>query len=124
MGLQFTLNKENNFLFTDFQNAYWSIDSIAIGNIENNNFVVSGSFNCYPSREAKYKNEDVITQLAFGGSIGAYFNTYLYKHVFQFRVSDVYPDGIPSDYSTLKTQLYEYLKVDLNLINAIDIFED
>lgn len=130
MGLKMTLNKENNRLFTDFVDAYWSVDEIRYTTTEMG-FVLR----CYPSREAKYKNLVpmehpfiVITlengeTTSIGGIGNPVFDTELYRWECQLAIAEVFPDGIPVSADDQKTAIYEWVKA-YSQFPFEDVFEN
>ena len=69
MGFRMDLKKQNNHLYYDFPNAYWSIDALSFSNfidydengVKTSTPTVSFSLRAYPSRESKIKENDIIT---------------------------------------------------------------
>jgi hypothetical protein len=125
MGLQFDLNKENNILYTDFYDAYWSIEDISIESY-GGAVMVRFTFYAYPSRESKTKtiNLESVTQLDFGGAMSTVSNGRLYQWDGAFTASDVFPDGIPVTTEGQLEILYPYIKEYLGLSDAVDVLED
>ena len=76
MGLQLTLAKENNRQYFDYVDAYWSVDDIGY-----TTQTVSFRLNCYPSREAKYKNLNQMPKptLSIGSAFPNVYDTVLYS---------------------------------------------
>lgn len=112
MGLKLTLEKENNRLYHDFVDAYWSVDGITYSTK-----TVSFTLNCYPSREAKYKhnaNMDTPT-LPVGSASPEVFYTILYSWQTYAMITDIFPDGIPLSEDEQKTAIYNWIKSTTNL---------
>ena len=107
MGLKLTLTKENNRLYHDFVDAYWSVDGITYST-KTLNFVL----NCYPSREAKYKHNGTMetSTLPIGSASPNVFFTVLYSWETYAMITDIFPDGIPLSEDEQKTAIYEWVK--------------
>ena len=106
MGLLRTLSKDNNSLYTEFKDAYWSIESILY-----TTDMVQFTLVCYPSREAKYMNHKGVKNLPFGAPVGETFSPSLYMWHSVYPLRDVYPHGVPVDPDEQKTRLYNFLKI-------------
>lgn len=107
MGLKLTLSKENNRLYYDFIDAYWSVDGINYSTK-----TVSFTLNCYPSREAKYKHNasmDTPT-LPIGSASPEVFYTILYSWETYAMITDIFPEGIPLSEDEQKSGIYEWVK--------------
>jgi hypothetical protein len=123
MGLQMGLQKENNVLYYDFINAYWTIEDIRFSNQDGTNYTTF-EFNAYPNREA-YKREGIpfTSNLNFGGATSLAINPMLYNWVCIEKTSLLFPDGIPVSETEQKDILYPYLKSYLEITEAVDVFE-
>lgn len=106
MGLSLTLKKEYNNFYTDFIDAYWSIDNIQYTSTD-----CSFRLSAYPSREAKKKMYQNISQLSIGGATyGTVFNPVLHEWVGFVQWKEIFPNGIPVDENEQKTVIYNYIK--------------
>ena len=107
MGLKLTLSKNDNCIYADFVDAYWSVE-----NIQYTTAYGYADLYCYPSREAKYKLGEAIKDFSFsfGGSIEPAYTTRLYHWGFTFSIASVFPDGIPLDENEQKTAIYNWVK--------------
>jgi hypothetical protein len=95
MGLQMALNKESNFLFHDFLNAYWCIENLRYVNNNGVNYTIF-DFNAYPSRDAKYQQGlQMVNQYDFGTAEGLAYNPRLYHWEAVFETAAIFPEGIP-----------------------------
>lgn len=119
MGLKYILSKEDNRLYNDFVDAYWSIDDINYSTK-----TVSFRLNCYPSREAKYKHNTNMAAptLPVGSAEPAICYTVLYSWYTYALTEDIFPNGIPLDEDEQRTALYEYVK-EFTKIPFEDVFE-
>lgn len=127
MGLQTTIGKDYNFLYTDFVDAYWAISGTGIGSLEDGTLGVRYRLTAYPSREAKYKmsNKEVVSQLSIGGSEHYQYDCALYEFVDQVPFETIFSDGIAlSDMDSLKTAIYNYIKTSHSDMNFTDVFEE
>ena len=120
MGLRLTLAKENNRLYYDFIDAYWSVDDL--------NYTPQAArfvLNCYPSREAKYKhNTDMdASTLPMGSAEPAIRFTILYSWETYVSITDIFPSGIPLDENEQKTAVYNWVKAYTKMPFA-DVLED
>ncbi len=120
MGLKLTLSKENNRLYYDFIDAYWSVDAITY-----TTKTVSFTLNCYPSREAKYKhNANMGTStLPVGSASPEVYFTILYSWETYAMITDIFPEGIPLSEDEQKTAIYEWVKTYTGLPFE-DVLED
>lgn len=107
MGLKLTLSKNDNCIYADFIDAYWSVE-----NIQYSTAYGYADLYCYPSREAKYKEGSAVNNLSFtfGGSIEPTFTPRLYHWGFTFNISSVFPSGIPLSEDEQKTAIYNWVK--------------
>jgi hypothetical protein len=112
MGLKLTLYKNDNCIYADFIDAYWSIE-----NIQYSTTYGYADLYCYPSREAKYKQGEQITEFSygFGGSIEPAYSPKLYHWALTFSNSEIFPNGIPLDENEQKTAIYNWVKNYTNL---------
>lgn len=124
MGLIMPLPKENNPLYYDFPQAYWSIDEIVMGKIGADEPIVRFTFTAYPSREAKGMTNQMIPNIGFGGASVSLYQSALYRWTGQFRAFNIFPDGMPITESAQKAILYPFVKSFLGLTNAVDVLED
>ena len=120
MGLQLTLAKENNRQYFDYVDAYWSVDDIGY-----TTQIVSFRLNCYPSREAKYKNLNQMptSTLPIGSASPAVYDTVLYSWETYAMITDIFPSGIPLDENEQKTAIYNWVKAYTKL-SFKDVLED
>ena len=124
MGLQMALHKESNFLFHDFQTAYWCIENLRYVHNNGVNYNVF-DFNAYPSRDAKYQNGyQISNQYDFGTAEGLAYKSGLYHWEAVFETAAIFPEGIPLSEASQKDTLYVLVKSFLNLTDAIDVLED
>lgn len=125
MGLLMKLPKEDNALYTDFDQAYWSIEDIMFANGNGEAYVEFG-FYAYPSRESKARNMEPLPtpSFAFGGATGIAFSTRLYQWQETVGVAQLFPDGIPLSESAQKDVLYSYVKERCGLVDYTDVLED
>ena len=107
MGLKLTLAKENNRLYHDFVDAYWSVDGINYSTT-----TVNFRLHCYPSRDAKYKNLSQMpaSTLPVGSASPDIYDTVLYSWETYAMITDIFPSGIPLSEDEQKTAIYEYVK--------------
>ena len=107
MGLSLTLAKQNNCLFTDFPDAYWVVRDVIYSTT-----YVSFNLICYPSREARYKdNQDMaIPELPIGSPAIRIFHPELYRWRGQFAIADIFPKGIPISPDEQMRTLYSFVK--------------
>ena len=120
MGLQLTLTKENNSLYTDFPNAYWCVEDVGYR-------INMVGFNLYasPSREAKQKNalaQPIQSTLPFGSATVPYYNTRIYNFFAEMPINVIFPNGIPLSRNDQMTAIYNWIKQDTNL-PFVDILE-
>ena len=124
MAILMDLPKEDNVLYTDFPNAYWSIENI-IFSTSNGVAYTQFSFFAYASRESKYKGMyPVEVTLSWGGPIGLAYMPRLHSWEATFPTLDIFPDGIPVQESDQKDILYGFIKDYLNLSDVIDVLEE
>lgn len=106
MGLKLTLEKEKNYLYHTFTDAYWSIKEIKYTTSD-----LYGRLLCYPSRDASHKNGQSITEyLSVGGSCLPIIEPKLYCWEFTAPISTVFPNGIPLSADEQKTAIYNWIK--------------
>jgi hypothetical protein len=122
MGLQFALHKENNAFYTDFPEAYWAVDNIAMGK-DGSAVMVRFEFTAYPSREAKHLQNSRVAPLAFGGPVFPHVNSALYQWVGLFQAEEIFPNGMPVSEDAQKDIMYPFIKNYLGLSDAIDVLE-
>lgn len=125
MGLQFTLRKENNFVYMDIPDAYWAIEDIGIGT-ENGRTLLRFAFRAYASLEAKRKKGMPVQyeDIAWGASYIEIYSPVLYEWIAEFPVADVFPSGIPITEAGQKDVLYPFLKQYLQLSDALDVLDE
>lgn len=126
MGLQYRLEKNQNWLGVEFQNAYWKITNFGLGEY-NGDYIVSLQLTAYPSRESSVLSEsgaEVSVISDFGGSVRPVYDGALYRWDAMFPVSTVFPDGVPSSLSEAKTIAYNFIKSYLDQIPFTDVFEE
>ena len=107
MGLKLTLNKNDNCLYADFVDAYWSVE-----NIQYTTTYGYADLYCYPSREAKYKQGEVIKEFTYGigGATEPTYTPKLYHWAFTFNIASVFPSGIPISEDEQMTAIYNWVK--------------
>lgn len=120
MGLQLTLPKTSNYLYHDFVDAYWCIRHITYSTE-----LLAGELQCYPSRESAHSvgRELDLSYINVGGPSFLTSNPMLYSWNFQFRISDVFPTGIPLNANEQKRGIYEKIKSYLDA-PFVDVFEE
>lgn len=124
MGIEMKLAKEDNVLYTDFNNAYWCIDDIAFLN-SNGKSYVRFNFNAYPSREASKMALNTVTPtLDFGGPIGVAYSPLLHTWEATFETEILFPTGIPITEKEQKDRLYVFIKEHLGLTGYTDVIEE
>lgn len=125
MGLSFDLQKEDNHLYNDFPDAYWSVDNIAFYTTTNNITMVRFDFNAYASRNAKqFRSSRITPTLQFGGPCSSVVDPLLYQWCGEFDASGIFPNGIPTSVSDQKSVLYVFIKSYLGLTEAVDVLEE
>lgn len=126
MGLKLTLTENQNFMGTEFKDAYWKITNFGLGEY-NGDYIVSIKLSAYPSREASIKAdnmEEVGSINVFGASARPIYEPVLYEWNAMFPVSAIYPEGIPSDMDQAKTTAYSFIKEYLSEVPFTDVFEE
>lgn len=126
MGLQYTLEKNQNWVGVKFQNAYWKITNFGFGEY-NNDYVVSLQLTAYPSRESSIlsKSQSEVGMISsFGSSIRPIYESALYRWDAIFPVAAVFPNGIPSSLSESKKKAYTFIKEYLSEVPFQDVFEE
>lgn len=125
MGLLMKLPKEDNALYTDFDQAYWSIEDIMFANLNGQAYVEFSLF-AYPSRETKPKNMEPMPTPTFvvGGPTNIAYSTRLYQWRESALTDQLFPDGIPLSESAQKDVLYSYVKERCCLVDYTDVLED
>ena len=127
MGLSFKLAKENNSLYTDFDNAYWAIDNICIYPEADSTFVHFEVW-AYPSREARKHNNEAMegSTLSFGGASHTIVDSRLYRFFCECPANTVFTAGVPTERSKQKDICYSYFKK--NYLNGeiayTDVYEE
>ncbi len=125
MGMLFELAKTENYLGIDFEQAYWAIDDVGIGE-QSGVFGLGMTLHAYPTREAKKLTEEqaIVGQKPFGASTSYNYNAVLYEFNLFLPINTAFPDGnIPASLDGLKTRAYNIIKAYLNLTSVVDIFE-
>lgn len=123
MGIIMKLAKEDNILYTDFDNAYWSIEDVTFQSSEGVTYVTF-SFKTYPSKAAKDKMlVPIEPTLSYGSSTGIAYNPLLHTFDASFKAADLFPDGIPITEAGQKDILYAFVKSYLSLTNYTDVLE-
>lgn len=125
MGLKLTIQKEDNYLYHDFVDAYWKIDEIVFSNLDGESYV-SFVLNAYPSREASkmmLKNIEYTGDMTVGGTPSIAYNPRLWHWEASFKTMDVFPNGIPITESEQKDVLYQLVKAYTNL-PFVDVLEE
>lgn len=119
MGLLLTLAKENNRQYFDYVDAYWSVDDIVY-----TTQIISFRLNCYPSREAKYKNLNQMPEstLPIGSASPEVYDTVMYSWETYAMITDIFPQGIPLSEDEQKTAVYNWVKLHTGLPFE-DVFE-
>lgn len=131
MGFIMKLEKQNNHLYADFDNAYWSIDNIEFSThiVYNNNIksttpIVSFALRAYPTRDAKIKEGNGFSStLSFGGANSISYQPALYEWRGIFETALIFTGDIPKSESEQKDILYAFIKSYLHLENYIDVIE-
>lgn len=120
MGLQFTLPKECNNLYFDFEDAYWYLSELGY-DTENCYFLLVA----YPNREARLAQGTLLPRnpLPIGGvsSISVKADIYRWRGI--FPTVDIFPNGIPLDANEQKTVVYNFIKAYTGLPYE-DVFEE
>lgn len=132
MGFRMELKKQNNHLYYDFPNAYWSIDALSFSNfidydengVKTSTPTVSFSLRAYPSRESKIKEKEGIqSTIGFGSSISVAVNPCIYEWKAFFKSEEIFGDSIPLSENGQKEILYEFIKKYTQLPFE-DVFEE
>jgi len=124
MAILMNLPKEDNILYTDFPNAYWSIENIIFSTLNGCSYT-QFNFCAYPSREAKYKTLfPVETTLNWGGPVGMAYTPKLHSWEATFPTADIFPGSIPVSESDQKDTLYLFVKAYLHLTEVVDVLEE
>lgn len=126
MGLQATLKKEYNYLYTDFEDAYWKVTDVGMG-IMDGVYGVQYMLTAYPSQEAKEKSESraICQQLEIGGSAHFNYEAELYRFIDFVPFNRMFSDGVaPTNADALKTAVYNYIKSSHPALNFGDVLED
>jgi hypothetical protein len=73
VGIVMNLDKSQNALFHQFEQAYWAIENVAFGSDgADGSVMVSFNFSAYPSRESKKAMEQLTEPVSngkFGGPV-------------------------------------------------------
>lgn len=127
MGLKLTIQKEDNYLYQDFIDAYWKIDEIIFSNADGESYV-SFTLNAYPSRDASKKMLNSIEYsnvIPIGGTPRIAYEPRLWHWEACFKTLDVFEDGIPTTEAEQKDVLYLFVKEYVyTLSNKTVVFED
>lgn len=115
MAIQMRLPKEDNVLYTDFEEAYWCIEGISFGSASGIAYT-RFAFNAYPSKEAKLKAMAPIEPtLEHGGPKGMAYQPVLHAWEAVVPTLGIFPGGIPVSETEQKDVLYAYVKQALGL---------
>ncbi len=107
MGLQLTLEKENNQLYHTFEDAYWAVKEIRYTTED-----MYAKLLCYPSRESSHRQGKIVSStLPVGGPYLPIVDSALYQWEFTAKIVEVFPEGIPLSENEQKTAIYEWVKV-------------
>ena len=122
MGLQLTLSKEHNQMYSDFIDAYWAIDNLLYTTDQ-----IDFSLFAYPSRDAKLKNHSQLEDpsIGIGGPIGGgMVNCALYQWHVTMAITNIFPDGvIPAGRDAQYTAIYNWIKESTGL-PFVDVLEN
>lgn len=127
MGLKLTIQKEDNYLYHDFIDAYWKVDSIMFTNIEGESYVTF-SLDAYPSRDSSKKMLNPIEYsnvIPIGGTPRIAYEPRLWHWEACFKTLDVFENGIPATEAEQKDVLYLFVKQYIYVLsNKTVVFED
>lgn len=122
MGFKINLPKESNYMYTDYPNAYWYLDNIRTI-YEMGVQMVLYDVSAYPSREVKNsEGRWLVPAYPFGNSTQSQVNACLYRFTDKHPSAEIFPNGMPSDISEVKSILYIHFK---SFLDSLDIaYED
>jgi hypothetical protein len=128
VGIVMDLDKSQNALFHQFEQAYWAIENVAFGSDgADGSVMVSFNFSAYPSRESKKAMEQLTEPVSngkFGGPVMNIVESTLYRWSGIFRASDIFAVGIPVLKEEQLEILYPFVKSYLKLTDAQDVLEE
>ena len=107
MGLIMDLPKHCNSLFTDFRDAYWSIDELSY-DTSSCYFLLCA----YPSRDARKMDLQPLENptVGFGACGMGVVKSELYRWRAIFPIIDIFPEGIPLSSDEQKARVYDWVK--------------
>ena len=126
MGFLINLPKNSNAMYTDYPNAYWYLDNIRTIYEENVQKVLY-DVSAYPSREVKnMEGYWLVAAYPFGDPTSSRVNACLYRFTDNHPTAEIFPDGMPSELSKVKSILYSHFKAYLDSIGVeyIDVLEE
>lgn len=125
MAFTMKLDKQNNFFKQDFNDAYWRLENISIGNYQGE-AIVQFQLKAYPNRESvlTYETTPPVPRTDFGGPTNIYEIPSLYHWNGSFPAVDIFPNGIPTSETEQKNILYLFVKDYLELTGFTDVFEE
>lgn len=112
MGLKLTIKKEDSYLYHEFIDAYWKVDSIMFTNMDGESYVTF-SLDAYPSRDASKKMLEPIAYsntIPVGGTPRIAYEPRIWHWEACFKALDVFEDGIPTTEAEQKDVLYLFVK--------------
>ena len=120
MALSYTISKDMNPMYVDFNDAYWVITDLRYTTED-----IVGWLKAYPSRECYKKEGNVIEDktIAFGGTTDFSYQPHIWQWNFMFPIKNVFPNGIPLDVNQQKTNVYNFIK-EYTQLEFKDVFED
>ena len=120
MGLQLTLDKTKNSMYTTFVDAYWAIHDVYY-----TTDMVTFTLEAYPSREAKLMEGQALEDPSIGFGAGdspVYCRLYTW-HVLE-PISEIFPNGvIPVGKDAQYTAIYNWIKAYTQL-PFVDVLEN
>lgn len=124
MAFTMRLDKANNFFKQDFENAYWRLENINIGNYDGET-IINFQLKAYSNRESvlTYKTEPAKARADFRGPTNIYEIPALYHWLGSFPAATIFPDGIPTSEAEQKNILYPFVKSFLRLKDFTDVYE-
>ena len=120
MGLQLTLDKTKNLMYTTFEDAYWAIEDVSY-TTDSIDFLLRA----FPSREAKLMNLHILENPSIGyGSGDSSVCAYLYCWHVHMNLTEIFPDGsIPAGRDAQYTAIYNWIK-EYTELPWTDVLED
>ena len=114
MGLSIRLSKQYNHMYTDYPDAYWSVDNICIYP-EGDESYLHFEITAYPSREAKKQKDAVIQEPAakvipFGGAVKATYEPELFKATQEIPTNYIFKTSVPNTIAEQKEYVYAFVK--------------